>query len=60
MILRATYRNATDLAAEPRYLDIERPDYAGCYAVAQAERGADEKLLHVRWDEVPSRPRLQP
>lgn len=48
MILRATYRNSDDLQAEPRRVDIDRPDYDGCWAVAQAERQPDEKLLHVR------------
>lgn len=48
MILRATYRQANDTTAQPRVLDIERPDYDGAYAVAEAELQDGEKLIHVQ------------
>lgn len=48
MILRATYRPAGNTDAEPRVLDIERPDYDGAYSVARAETQPGEHLLHVQ------------
>jgi hypothetical protein len=48
VILRATYRQADDTTAKPRVLDIDRPDYVGAYAVAEAELQPGEKLIHVQ------------
>lgn len=48
MILRATYRSAGQTEAEPRVVDIERPDYLGAFSVARAETRAGEHLIHVQ------------
>lgn len=48
MILRATYRQAGNTDAEPRILDIDRPDYDGAFTVARAETREGEHLIHVQ------------